>query len=757
MSPTEPAPSEGLHRLLPRRLRLQTGVVVGMLLFGTIMVHTAYTSRGQAAAATRAIESQTESLAHNVAAFSYDYLRTEEYAALEGLLLRAGEFPNVLAIRVSGADGELLSSIEAKPDAPPRVTFFRDRLALPAGATPVRLREDARVVCWHPIMEEELIGWVRVDAGLAAVRVLQQRLWISSGIVGLAVVLLSTALVLLFLNRHIVAVRRVTDFAGRLRSQLGEQLPVDHSSLEIERLTTALNDTSRDLQQQRHSLAEGAEHVERLRRENLLILDSAAEGIIGVDNGGVLTFVNHAAAELLGYGAAAPVGEPWEMLLPGDAANPLAESGASSAIRAGELVSKQGEKIPVELSVTPIVETGTRRGTVVTFRDVTVERRLENELRQAQKMEAIGRLTGGIAHDFNNVLTALLGYASVLKARLPRDSPLLDYVRQIVGAAERASSLTASLLTFSRKQIRQPRAVDLNEVVARSTGFVVKLVGEDVEVTRDLANRPLVVVADPGQIDLVLLNLAANARDAMPAGGKLSFATGDENLDARILEAHGVEPAARFARLTVADNGAGMDAETRARVFEPFFTTKPLGKGTGLGLSTAYGIIEDHGGILAVDSEPGAGARFHIYLPLAAASAIDETGTREREAPRRGSETILVAEDDPDVRELQRRILEEYGYRVLLAIDGDDALARWRDHKDAIDLLLLDVIMPKRHGRDVYEEAARARPDVRAILVSGYTTDIIDEEWIEARQLTFLRKPVRPDDLLRAIRRVLDG
>jgi len=386
--------------------------------------------------------------------------------------------------------------------------------------------------------------------------------------------------------------------------------------------------------------------------------------------------------------------------------------------------------------------------------DITERKRLEDQLHMAQKMEAIGQLAGGVAHDFNNLLQAILGYGSILQAKLPPGDPLLSHVEQIMLAGTKAAELTHGLLAFSRKQVVNPVPADLNEIVRDMCKILERLIGEDVEMKIACAAQPLSVLVDRSQIGQVLMNLATNARDAMPRGGTLTIGTGS-------LAAGDVDPARAADRpgpcavLTVSDTGAGMDRATIDRIFEPFFTTKELGRGTGLGLSIVYGIVQQHHGRIEVASEPGAGTAFTILLPLIA-GAPQRRGAAEA-LPAGGTETVLLAEDEPAVLALLKVILEQAGYTVVEAADGEAALAAFHAHRDAIRLALLDVIMPKMNGRDVRSELLKAAPGVKILFMSGYTDDVIAKQGLLEPGTELVVKPVDPPSLLRSVRRALDS
>jgi len=393
-------------------------------------------------------------------------------------------------------------------------------------------------------------------------------------------------------------------------------------------------------------------------------------------------------------------------------------------------------------------------------RDITERVALEQKLRQSQKMEAVGQLAGGIAHDFNNLLTTIISYSDLLLSALDDRDPRRADVEEILRAGDRAAGLTRQLLAYSRRQVLQPKVLDLNIVVQGAEKLVRRLIGEDIRVVTRLAPTLGPVRADPGQLEQVILNLAVNARDAMPEGGTLTLATQDRTLDPTTVSftaehsLFGPEP---YVELTVTDTGVGMAAETRAHVFEPFFTTKGVGKGTGLGLSTAYGIVKQSGGFIWVDSAPGRGASFHVALPrVAVAPAGPEPAPLPTPRAGAGSGTILIAEDEPGVRAAARTILKRLGYRVLDAENGSAALRVANGHPATIDLLLTDVVMPGMNGRALADQLTRLRPGLRVLYMSGYPNHAIEQEGILEPGLAFVAKPFTPRDLGEKVRETLD-
>jgi len=387
--------------------------------------------------------------------------------------------------------------------------------------------------------------------------------------------------------------------------------------------------------------------------------------------------------------------------------------------------------------------------------DVTELKRLEGQLRQAQKMEAVGQLAGGVAHDFNNILTAIIGYGNLILMKLPNLDPLRAYVDQILASSERAAHLTHSLLAFSRKQIIDLKPVDLNRIMQRVESLLVRLIGEDIELKVSLREGEIPVLADSIQIEQVLMNLATNARDAMPGGGRLAIETGIFEMGEDFLRAHSYGKAGTYGLITMTDSGMGMDEKTREKIFEPFFTTKDVGKGTGLGLAMAYGIIKQHNGYINVYSEPGKGTTFKVYLPLTLSAATAAQGFAAP-LPQRGAETLLLAEDDDAVRKLTKTVLEDFGYEIIEAVDGEEAVRKFRENRERIAMLLLDIVMPKRNGKEVYQEIKKERPGIRALFTSGYTADVIHKKGILDDGLDFILKPVSPTDLLKKVREVLD-
>ncbi len=470
-------------------------------------------------------------------------------------------------------------------------------------------------------------------------------------------------------------------------------------------------------------------------------------------------YVNSAFSEITGYPREEVIGEsPFMMQSPDitdEQTRLLHQALASGRTLSGENLAydKDLSEFMMAWRLEPLRDdTGKVTHAVSIQRDVTEQRRLEEQLRQSQKMEAVGRLAGGVAHDFNNLLTAIIGYGQLLLFRLGPDHPQREAVEQIDRAAQRAASLTGQLLAFSRRQVLQPRVIDLNGVVHGIEQILRRLIGEDVDLVIRLSSTPAKVKADPGQLEQVLLNLSINARDAMPGGGRLLLeSTRVEVGPGQAREAGG--EAGEYVRVTVRDSGQGMDEETRAQIFEPFFTTKEQ-EGTGLGLATVHGIVKQSGGFIAVESVAGEGTTFDVYLPWVEHLPVQEPGSEPPPKVEQGSEHVLLAEDDDVVRQLVATVLEENGYRVFAVADGEQALAVAADSATPIDLLISDIVMPDMRGPELDRRIIVLRPDLRTLFISGYADGTYRGE-LDA-DVPFLQKPFSPETLMRKVRKVLD-
>jgi len=415
----------------------------------------------------------------------------------------------------------------------------------------------------------------------------------------------------------------------------------------------------------------------------------------------------------------------------------------------------RGKVVEWDTEGRPLRITGTTSDVTYRKRAEEEKRHLESQLHHSQKMEAIGQLAGGVAHEFNNIMTAIIGYGHLLVMKTEEDSQLRHFASQILTSADRAAGLTRSLLTFSRKQIANLHHVNVNETIEKTGKLLSRLIREDVEFKTELCSQSLNILADDGQIEQVLMNLVTNARDALPHGGGVTISTGTVFLDGEFIGAFGYGIPGSYARISVQDTGVGIDEPTLEKIFEPFFTTKEPGKGTGLGLAIVYGIIKQLNGYITVTSVPGKGSDFTIYFPLIR-EAEQKAEHSARPLLKTGKETVLVAEDDDDVRRLDRELLEECGYTVIEAENGRQALDLFLKHQNEIDMVIFDVIMPKMNGREVYEEISRVQPDIKVLFMSGYAGDILNDKGGIDKEFDFVAKPISPEELLTRVREILD-
>lgn len=495
-------------------------------------------------------------------------------------------------------------------------------------------------------------------------------------------------------------------------------------------------------------------------------IEQAMDTVIITTTSGVIIYVNPAFERNSGYSRAEAVGQT-PQLLKSDQHDPDFYEVLWTTLRAGQVwrgrfVNKRKDDAlyTEDATITPIRnDNGAITNYVSVQHDVTRELQLEEQYRQSQKMEAIGRLSGGVAHDFNNLLLVINGYSELLLNRyLDIESPLRKHVEEIQKAGERAAGLTNQLLAFSRKQVLEPKVLNLNTIVAEMDKMLRRLIGEDIDLVTALRDGLGQVKADPGQLEQVLLNLAVNARDAMPQGGKLTIETANIELDDAYARQHAEVQSGHYVMLAVSDTGSGIDRETLARIYEPFFTTKAQGKGTGLGLSTVYGIVKQSGGHIWVYSELGRGTTFKVYLPRVQETVeVVEPDPARLEQPQ-GLETILLVEDDERVRELVRTLLEEEGYTVLVAHNGDEALRFCQQYDGPAHLLVTDIVMPGGiNGRQLSERLAPLYPELKVLFMSGYTDEAIVHHGVLEHHVAFLQKPFTLVALLRKVREILDA
>ena len=508
---------------------------------------------------------------------------------------------------------------------------------------------------------------------------------------------------------------------------------------------------------------------ERLKFE--LGIERSADAIFMTDTEGKIVYVNPAFERMYGYTRAEALGSTPRLLKSGVLAaefySQFWDTLLSKEIVAGELVNKtkDGRLLNIDGSANPIVnETGKIIGFLAIHRDVTERKRaekekatLEDRLRQAHKMETIGQLAGGVAHDFNNLLSPILGFAEMMLANLKPADPQFSKVALIQAAAERAASLTQQLLSFSRKQMLDMKMLDLNRIVMDFERILRTTIREDIDLTLALAPDLGSFRGDISQIEQIILNLASNAQDALPAGGSIWIETANVQLDEEFCQAHPFIDPGPYVLLSIRDNGIGMDDESLRHIFEPFYTTKELGKGTGLGLATVYGIVKQHCGYILVASEPAQGTTFQVYLPRLDAPADYITTAPAIEVERRGSETVMVVEDNEMVCNLACSILRKNGYKVIDVLGAEECLRVFEKQHTAIDLLITDVIMPKINGRELYERLAATYPELKVLYMSGYPDNVISVHGVLEKGVNFIQKPFTVEALSSKVREVLDG
>lgn len=495
------------------------------------------------------------------------------------------------------------------------------------------------------------------------------------------------------------------------------------------------------------------------------VIEQTVENVIITDTEGVIVYVNPPFEQLTGYSKYEAIGHTPSILNSGEQDisffQELWATIKKGKIWRGNIVNKKkdGSRYIDKVAIIPVRDVN---GKIINYagiqQDITYESNLEEQYRQMQKMDAIGQLTAGIAHDFNNILTAINGNAELLQMQITQDDTRYKFINNILYSGEKAANLIQQLLTFSRKQVIEPRVLNLNKCIDGMGKMLQHLIGENIEMKTVIAPELWMVKVDPTQIEQVIINLAVNARDAMPGGGQLSIETANVVLDEGYVPSHLEATPGDYVMLTVSDSGCGMNKETLARVFEPFFSTKGLGKGTGLGLATVFGIVKQSGGNIWVYSEEGKGTSFKIYLPrvVELLQELPEKTAAGIELPN-GDETILLAEDNESVRQLTRQILEAQGYKVLEAQNGEDALQLANRHSGNIHLLLTDVIMPGMSGKILSEHLRRQRPDINILFMSGYSADMMGLQIIKASQMPFIQKPFSTSQLLYKVRGVLDA
>jgi signal transduction histidine kinase/ActR/RegA family two-component response regulator len=629
------------------------------------------------------------------------------------------------------------------------------------------------------MLDNERIGTLHL---VASQTTLWNRLRLSALVLAIAVAASTLAAYLLSSRLQRLVSRPILDLAttaGHISERRDYTLRApQHSTDEVGVAVGAFNHMLDRIQDADRALREAGQQSRKQAQFLASILDNMGEGLVVIDQQGEVLVWNAAAKRIVGP---SPVGigfEQWPRHLGvlRDANQAPLDAGDLPLARAlrGEVVTDQElylepTLVPrgrwVNASARPLRdEHGNLLGAISVFRDISLQKQAELELkaseaqlRQSQKMDAVGQLAGGIAHDFNNLLTAICGYGSFAHELLPPHHAARKDIEEVLKAAERAATLTHQLLAFSRKQVLAPRLLDLNAALRASEQMLRRLIGENIDLSVRCGANLGRVVADSGQIDQVILNLALNARDAMPRGGRLTIQTSNVQVQAPAAHGQGNAPAGSYTKLTVSDTGVGMSEAVQARIFEPFFTTKAPGKGTGLGLSTVYGIVQQSGGHITVSSREGVGTTFDVYLPCTESGPADTVAPPPASmAMPRGSETILLAEDEEQVRNLGQAILTKLGYEVLVARDGVEALELQARHQGSIHLLISDVVMPRMSGDELAQRLLERVPGIRILFVSGYTADATLSSHLPANELTLIPKPFTAELLALKTREILD-
>ena len=510
-------------------------------------------------------------------------------------------------------------------------------------------------------------------------------------------------------------------------------------------------------------ITERKKNIQTIQKLSKAIEQSPVATVI-TDTKGTIEYVNPAFTEITGYTYEEAIGQNPRILksgkMPDELYKDLWETITRGKVWKGEMINrrKDGELIWEYLIISPLFN---ERGEITHFlaskENITEKKKLENDLLQKQKMEAIGRLAGGIAHDFNNMLTVINGYSQLILHKMPKDDPLYKKIEQIYQAGERAKNLTSQLLTFSRKQIRQPDIINLNTLIRDMEKMLIRLIGEDVQIVTRPDENLWTIESDKSQLEQILLNLAINARQAMPEGGQLRISTQNVVVDESFVATHPGTKSGKYVLLKITDTGKGMDEETQKHIFEPFFTTKPTGQGTGLGLATVYGIVKQNGGYIEVKSRLNHGTTFFIYFPAVESSFSPKPTNEEKSDDFSGGETIFLVEDDPSVRELTSKSLKYFGYKVVIATNGREALEMVKNASFRFDLLITDVVMPEMSGRKLVDLIRAKHPALKVLFMSGYTEDQISEKGVQNKEINFIQKPFSPLELAKKVRQILDA
>jgi PAS domain S-box-containing protein len=751
-------------------MRLETRIVISLalVLAAMIAVYGWWIGSSQSKIYIQSLSNNLQVLSRTHADNTAHFLVVQDYAGLDEHILEAARLPDVLNIQVIEPDGKVLCNVERSTmEDQPRLIYSAGIIAPPEGSGATLSRAGDLLVSWSPIVAGSQLGWLKMTLSLHTAEKLQQATWRSTLQIGVLWLLVGTILMVLVVKRPLRAIRELSRFAHDLQHCKGRQVSVARGVYEIDQLADALNHSSAELLSAEQQLIAQQEQLS-------VTLQSIGDGVIATDTDSNIVLINHVAEQLTGWSQDQAVGEHLRQVLRlsgGDEQhildNPLGavlvESQSVELSEQIRLVSRDGSERMVSVNGAPIIDrAGRLAGMVLVIRDITdkaemeaEKKKLEEQLIQSQKMESIGQLAGGIAHDFNNILTAITGYGEMLRTKVAHDEKLVHFADQLLSSAARAANLTRSLLAFSRKQGIELRSADMNTIVVDVHKLLDRVIGEDICLTARTVATSLPVMVDTGQIEQILMNLATNARDAMPDGGELAIETDEVYVDELYSNSIANSKPGRYALITVSDTGAGMDQETCAHIFEPFFTTKKVGKGTGLGLSIVYGIVRQHNGFVTAYSEPGHGSSFKIYIPLTEIVSSEERKEHVIQE-QRGTETVLLVEDDNDVRGILALTLREAGYKIIEATCGNEAVTLFDQYHDRIALILMDVIMPNMNGKEAYTRISSSYPDAVVIFMSGYTADVILHKGLVDDEINFLHKPISKQLLLNKIRDVLE-
>ncbi|MBT9537704.1 MAG: PAS domain S-box protein [Nitrospirae bacterium] len=756
---------------MPRRLYGHLLLLVSLILTLTFLSYGHFTGERQSEAYLKAMKRNAEVMTNNLAISCANYLVVRDYAAMEVFLLRSAELPDVRRIQVSDRDGKALTDIVHNTGSSPAILYGLPSIKIPSSVKGSIQIENDRIVIYQPITAGSLLGWVKVNYSMETVSDMKRILWRNSLLIGISGILVSFVLILMTLRPPIRAIKRLTDFARRLDDLKGEQIPVEHSFIEIEQLGESLNYASLEVYSTERKLVE--------ERERLAVtLRSIGDGVAATDTEGRIVLMNKAAEALTGWTAEEVEGKPLREVFhiteveekPLRKAFPLtdeetrkpADDLVERVLKTGSigvhynhfLTSRDGTEKSIADSGAPIIDKdGKIIGTVLVFRDVTERRKMEAQLLRSQRIEAVGSLASGIAHDFNNLLSAIMGYSEIMLEMAKEGDPFYKPANIIYNAAERGTELVKGMLTITQRKKIETKPVDINEAIKNSIEILRRTIPGNIEIITKLEEGVPLIMANSTQIQQVIMNLSINARDAMPDGGILTIETavvGEGN--GAVNGIHAEEGG--FVNLSVSDTGLGMDEDTKRKIFDPFFTTKEAGKGTGLGLYTVHLITSNHRGYINLYSEPNKGTRFSIYLPITKVVDIEEPLKAEGLT---GSGTILVIDDDARIRELCMDILKPLGYRVLLAGDGSEGIDIFKTMKDEISLVITDIIMPKIGGSEVFQALRTIKPDAKVMLFSGYSqngfTDI--DKLLKSGAKGFIQKPFTRYAIAYAIKKAL--